>query len=223
MTEGRRLEVTSPDSLEGQNYNEPGEYSLLQAAKTRNFWLMVSMLFFTGVCVFAVLVHVVPYAIDLGITSLRAASILSLIGVLVIVGAIVIGRLSDNIGRKQALMFCVLLMAGAMLWFMVSSDLWMLYLFAAVLGFSYGGFPPPFSALMGDSFGTRHIGLIMGVVEIGWAVGGAVGPALAGYLFDITGNYILAFLLVGVIATLLAVVSTIFMRQPQRQGGLSKG
>ena len=223
LTAGNKLEVTSHNSLEEQNYNEPGEYSLLQAAKTRNFWLMVSMLFFTGVCVFAVLVHVVPYAIDLGITSLRAASILSLIGGLVIVGAVVVGRASDNIGGKRALMICVLLMAGAMLWLMVSSDLWMLYLFAAILGFSYGGFPPPFTALMGDSFGTRHIGLVMGVIEIGWAAGGAVGPALAGYLFDITGNYILAFFLVGVIATLLAVVSTIFMKQPQGQESLSNG
>ena len=181
------------------------------------------MWFFTGVCAFIPIAHVVPYAIDLGITSMQAASILSLSGGLTIVGALVAGKVSDNIGRKQATMICVLLMAGAMLWLIVSSNLWMFYLFAVVFGFSYGGFAPPLSALMGDSFGTRHIGLIMGVVEIGWAVGGAVGPALAGYLFDITGNYILAFLLVGVIATLLAVVSTIFMRQPQRQGGLSNG
>ncbi|MFC1995838.1 MFS transporter [Chloroflexota bacterium] len=217
MPEGRRLEVTSPDSLEGQNYNEAVDFSLLQAVKTRNFWLIGSVWFFFGVCVFVVIAHVVPYAIDLGITSLRAASILSLIGGLTIVGALIAGKVSDNIGRKQATMICVLLMAGAMLLLIVSSDLWMLYLFAIVFGFSYGGVAPPLSALMGDSFGTRHIGLIMGVVELGWGAGCAVGPASAGYLFDITGSYTLAFLM-GMIAMLIGAVSIICMRQPQRQG-----
>ncbi|MFC2047603.1 MFS transporter [Chloroflexota bacterium] len=215
LPEGGRLEVASHNSLEGQNYKVAAELSLPQAVKTRNFWLIGSVLFFTGVCSFAVIAHVVPYAIDLGITSMRAASILSLIGGLTIVGALIAGKVSDNIGRKQATMVCVLLMAGAMLWLIVSSDLWMFYLFAVFFGFSYGGFAPPLMALMGDNFGTRHIGLIMGVLEIGWGVGGAFGPALAGYLFDITGNYIFAFFLVGVVALLIGAVSIIFMRQPQ--------
>ncbi len=217
LPEGERLKVTSLNSPERQNNNEPGEFSLLQAAKTRNFWLIFSLWFLGGSCVFTVMAHVVPYAIDLGITSLRAASILSLIGGIFILGALLIGRVSDSIGRKQACMICALLMAGAMLWLIGSSSLWMLYLFAIVFGFSYGGIYVPLTALIGDSFGTRHIGLIMGVIEIGWGVGGALGPALAGYLFDITGNYVLAFFLVGVIAMLLAAVAIIFLRTPKRQ------
>ena len=215
--EDEKLEVADFNSPRIKNTNELGGYSLFQAVKTRNFWLICSVWFFTGVCVFIVMAHIVPHAIDLGITSLRAASILSLIGGFMIVGALLVGKVSDNIGRKQATMICVLLMAGTMLWLIVSSNLWMFYLFAVVFGFSYGGFAPPLSALMGDSFGTDHIGLIMGVIEIGWGAGCAVGPALAGYLFDVTGNYVIAFL-TGTIAMLIGAVSIIFMRQFQRQG-----
>jgi len=214
---GERLKVTSLNSAEGQHYNEPGEFSLLQAAKARNFWLIFSLWFLGGACAFTVVAHVVPYAIDLGVTSLRAASILSLIGGMFIPGSLLIGRVSDSIGRKQACMICALLMVGAMLWLIVSSNLWMLYLFAIVFGFSYGGIYPPLTALIGDSFGVRNIGLIMGVIEIGWGAGGAFGPAVAGYLFDITGNYVLAFFLMGVMAMLLAAVAIIFLRTPKGQ------
>ena len=214
--EDGRLEVVSHNAAEGQNHSEAGGLSLLQATKTRNFWLIGAVWFFSGVCIFMPMAHVVPYAIDVGITSLRAASILSLIGGLTIVGALVVGKVSDNMGGKRSTMVCSLLMAGAMAWLIVSSDLWMFYLFAVVFGFSYGGFSPPLTALMGDSFGTRHIGLIMGVIEIGWGAGGALGPALAGYLFDINSNYDLAFL-TGMIAMLIGAASIVFMRQPQSQ------
>ncbi|MFC1995841.1 MFS transporter [Chloroflexota bacterium] len=216
LPEGEKLAAINLNSLERQNYNELAGLSLFQAAKTSNFWLFCLIRFLFAGSTYAVLTHIVPHAIDLGITSLRAALILSLIGGLTIVGALVIGRISDSIGRKKATMIGVLLMVGAMLWLIVSSDLWMLYLFAILWGFSYGGISSPLMALIGDTFGVRNIGLIMGVIDISWGVGGAFGPAITGYLFDVTGSYVLAFFLTGVIAMLLTAVAIIFLRTPKR-------
>ncbi|MFC2046729.1 MFS transporter, partial [Chloroflexota bacterium] len=58
LPEGERLEVTNHNLLEGQNYNEAVDFSLLQAVKTRNFWLIGSVWFFTGVCAFIPIAHV---------------------------------------------------------------------------------------------------------------------------------------------------------------------
>jgi len=166
--------------------------------------------------------HIVPHAIDSGITPIRAASILSLTSALGIPGRVLIGKVSDTFGWKQAAIGCNLLMAGAMLFLMQPSNPLMFYLFAVIFGFSQGGAGPPVVAQFGNIFGLRNIGLIMGTLSAGWALGAALGPASGGYIFDISGNYTPA-LLVGMAAPLAAAVLTILLRAPTtspRDGGL---
>jgi len=192
-------DATKPGAHESQGL------SLLTAARTKNLWLILSIQFLQAFCIFLVMTHIVPHAIDLGITATQAASILSLIGGTIILGRISIGRVSDSIGRKRAVMICTLLMTGAMMWLIGSSNLWMLYLFAIVFGFAYGGSSPPIYTLAADIFGLRYIGVIMAVLGTGWFAGGAIGPAFAGYVFDISGSYTPAFL-AGMTAMLLVAV-----------------
>jgi MFS family permease len=49
------------------------------------------------------------------------------------------------------------------------------------------------SAIPADTFSGPHLGAILGVVQAGGGLGGAIGPFLGGWLFDVTGNYRLAF------------------------------
>ena len=93
--------------------------------------------------------------------------------------------------------------------------MWMLYLFGIIFGLSFGGLDPPLIALIGDVFGMRHIGVIIGVLVVGWNSGAAIGPVLAGYIFDVSGNYAFAFL-AGMIAMLIAAVLILLVTQPKR-------
>ena len=97
-----------------------------------------------------------------------------------------------------------LLIWTTMWWLLASSNLGMLFGFAIAFGFAFGATGPLNAGLIGDCFGLRHVGLIMGVIEIGWASGAAFGPAFAGYVFDIGGSYSFAFLGGGVAALLAA-------------------
>jgi len=196
-----------------QDRSEMGAFSLLQASKSKSFWLFFFIWFLNSFCAYIVMAHVVRHAIDLGITSMQAALTLSIIGGSGVLGRLLMGRVSDSLGRKQAAVIGTLLMAGAMLWLTGSSSLWMLYLFAIIFGFSYGGLVPPITALIGDIFGMPHIGVILGVLEVGWASGAALGPVFAGYVFDITGNYDFAFS-AGMIAMLIATALVLFVRPP---------
>jgi len=207
-------EVVALSDVGEQHYDEPGGFSLLQATKTRSFWLLILILFLLSSCAYAVITHIVPHAIDLGIAPIEAASLVSFIGIGSVVGRVVMGRVSDSIGEKQAFLICASLMAGAMLLLTRSSDLWMLYLFTAVFGFAFGAVAPLNAALIGGGFGLRHVGIIMGVTGIGWEVGAAAGPALAGYIFDTGGSYAPAFW-GGVATTLMAAVLTFFLRMPK--------
>ncbi|MFC2014020.1 MFS transporter, partial [Chloroflexota bacterium] len=59
--------------------------------------------------------------------------------------------------------------------------------------------------LIGDTFGLRNIGVIMGATNVAWGIGSAVGPAVGGIIFDASGNYSVAFLS-GAIATFITAV-----------------
>jgi len=203
----------SISSPEQHDHSTAGEFSLLQAAKSRNFWLPFSIWFVNSFCLYMVMAHIVRHAIDLDMAPMQAALTLSIIGGAGVLGRLLMGKVSDSIGRKRASMLCALLMAGAMLWLIGAYNLWMLYLFAIIFGFFYGGLVPLLTALIGDIFGMRHIGIILGVLEVGWASGAALGPVFAGYIFDATGNYVPAFL-AGMIAMLIAAVLIPFIRTP---------
>jgi MFS family permease len=64
---------------------------------------------------------------------------------------------------------------------------------------------------MADYFGLLNFGSILGVLDIGWAIGSAIGPLVGGLIYDINGSYFSAFLL-GSIAMALVVLLISFFR-----------
>lgn len=177
--------------------------SLREAIRTRNLWLLLAMWMLITFGTFMVVTHVVRYAQDTGIPPLTAATILSTIGAASIAGRITMGALSDRIGTRIALTICVVSQAILILWLTTLSDVWEFYLFALLFGFVYAGAIPLFPAITGELFGLGHMGLIFAFVTLGGGIGGALGPLLAGYIFDTTGRYSTAFL----IAASLSMIS----------------
>lgn len=170
------------------------EFSLLGASRTRSFWLFASIWLLNAFCYFLVIIHIVPHATDIGIPAMEAATVLSLIGASFVAGRLLMGRVSDSIGRKKAAITCALLAAIAMIWLIWSQDLLMLYIFGVVFGFSSGGLDTSMAALIGDTFGMRSIGMIMGALQVTWGLGMVIGPAIGGLVFDVSNSYFIAFL-----------------------------
>ena len=71
--------------------------------------------------------------------------------------------------------------------------IWAIYLYAALLGLGYSVTASLIPAMVSDRFSGRHFGAIVGLGLLGSAAGSAFGPWMAGYLFDRTGGYGLAF------------------------------
>jgi MFS family permease len=160
-----------------------------------------------------VLTHLVPHAMDLGISSMKASTIVTSLGIAIIFGRLFVGRLSSAVSLKRAAIASSLFMTGAMLLLAGGKNSWLLYLFAAVFGLSFGGLDPPVTVLIGNVFGLSHIGIIIGVLTAGFAAGAAVGPALAGYIFDVSGKYSFAFL-ISAVSMLMVALSTFLVREP---------
>ena len=72
------------------------------------------------------------------------------------------------------------------------------------------------SAIPADTFPGPTLGAILGVVQAGSGVGGAIGPFLGGWLFDVTGNYLMAFTAAAIAVAGSAVAAWVAAR-PKRQ------
>ena len=128
------------------------------------------------------------------------------------------GRISDSVGRKATSITCALSLAGAIIWLMYSKDLWMFYLFAVVFGFFFGGFDASTTALIGDIFGLRSIGIIMGIMAGAWSLGAAIGPFIGGLVYDISNDYSIAFSM----CAAAMVMVTLFLALIKRKVGLDR-
>jgi MFS family permease len=168
--------------------------SLKEATSTRQFWLIFSMFFCLGFCMFTMLVHIVPYATDLGFSAASAANILATVGGVGVIGRVVLGNVADRIGNRQVFIIGFVLMAAALFWLVPATEAWALYLFAAVFGFASAGCATSESPLVAEFFGLRSHGFILGVDNLGYCIGASVGSFLGGYIFDVTSSYHLAFL-----------------------------
>ena len=191
---------------------QTADLSLLQTFRTRSFWLVIFIWILMAFCMLLVLTHIVPHATDIGFSAVEAAAILSLIGGTRAVGMVLMGGVADRIGRKKTAIVCTLFQAGAMVWLIWAQDLWMLYLFAIVYGLANGGLLSSITALLGDTFGLGKIGSILGVLDVGWAIGAATGPFVGGVIFDINNSYSVTFLL-GAAAMATVALLIVLIRQ----------
>lgn len=76
----------------------------------------------------------------------------------------------------------------------------MLYGFAVLYGLSHGGFFTLISPMLAQLFGTVSHGAIFGIILASAAVGGAIGPVMAGRIFDVTGSYGTPFLIISALS-----------------------
>lgn len=192
-------------------------FSLREALGTRQFWLLVVATLSFTMSEGTVLVHIVPHAVGLGISTAKAALILTVIGGISIGGRVVMGTAGDRIGNKLAWFICLALVSISLFWLLIAKELWLLYLFAVVFGFGYGGLSVLLSPMVAEYFGLSSHGVIFGVViMLGGTAGMAIGPVIAGHIFDVTESYQLAFLIYAAL-TVIGLILSLFLG-PDRLG-----
>jgi len=201
----------------GGNLHARGS-SFHQAMGSWQLWVLFSILFCFGYCLHNVIAHIANHVTDLGYSAAVGAAVLSVVGGLSIAGRIATGSITDRLGSKPPLIVNLILMAAAFFWLLAAGELWMFYLFAVVLGFAYGGLAAMESPIVAELFGLSSHGVIMGVASFGYTLGGAVGPLVAGGIFDAFGDYQIAFLVCAVVAV-LGIILAWRLKPPLGQGG----
>lgn len=156
-------------------------------------WRLRGAILCCCICMSIPLVHVVAYAQDLGIPKMAAASILAVIGATGFGARIAMGFVSDRIGGRATLLLCSVLQTSGVVGLLLSRNLVPLYLAAALFGVGYGGILPQYAIITRDVMGSRAIARIFGTISMFGTGGMAIGGALGGYLFDLSGTYLIPF------------------------------
>jgi OFA family oxalate/formate antiporter-like MFS transporter len=203
-TSGKRVE----DGEEAATYAgaTPGGMTLRQAMRTSSFWLLFMGFVLIVVALYGVMLHQVPFATDRGISESLAAWSVTVTGATSIAGRFFFGWLSDRTLEKKKALYpaCAVLIVSIIILIFVR-EVWSLMLFAAVFGFGFAAYGPVIPGVCAEVFGKANMGAIFGVVTTGGALGGAAGPYVTGFIFDVTGTYFWAWIL-GLVCVLVSTV-----------------
>lgn len=170
-------------------------WTLAQARRTRVFWALLLCFYFFPASNQVFHIHLVAYLTDLGLDKLSAAFVLSLAGLCSIAGRLMFGVLTDRYGGIVAtqLSFAFSVLGVVLILLPNATSMLMLYLFAVVFGLSLGSRGVTLGSLAANTFPGPEFGVIYGWITSGQLIGGALGPWLAGHIFDQTGSYHMAF------------------------------
>jgi len=190
--------------------------SIKEAFKdTRMLLIALSFLFFFfGIQI--VMVHLVNYATDTGIDPLISATFISVIGAVSIAGRLSVGLGADRIGIINSLLLTRGFLVLSFLLLLFTNSTWSFYMFAVLFSIPYGGEITQIPLVIGRYFGTRSMATLMGVNVFVVTIGGALGPWLAGKIFDLTGSYDWAFI-AGAVAAVFSVGMVLLLRNQDRQ------
>jgi MFS family permease len=163
---------------------------------------------------------VVPYATDVGISATAAALIMTVSSIGGVAGTLLAWMMAGKFGYRWTLVLLTALNAVALVLFVLAGSTWVFYVLAVLVGFAFSAIVPVRMGVTPPLFGLRAIGTLLGLAALAFSIGAIAGPFLAGYIFDSTGGYDLAFLIFGVLL-LIGTIALCFLRAPHasRQSG----
>jgi len=193
----------------------PGaEYTIGEVMRTPQFAAIAFTHFACCAAHSGPIFHMVTHAIDRGVATMAAATVLSAAGLASFTGRIICGIFADRVGAKRTLVVGLALQAFAIALYLLGDGLAGFYALALVFGFSYGGVMPLYAILVREYFGDRIMGTAFGAVSMVATLGMAVGPWVGGALYDTYGSY--AWMFAGSAAIGLGAVAIATTFRPPR-------
>jgi len=193
------------------------DWTLSRAVRTARFWWLALGYFCALYIWYAVQVHQTKYLLDIGFSPGVAVWALGVVSLLGIPGQIVLGHLSDRLGREwiwttSCLGFAICY--AALIALAHVPTLMLVYVVVLAQGALGYGLTSILGAVVVEIFQGKHYGSIFGSVMLAGLAGGASGPWITGLLHDLSGNYTIAFA-IGIGVSGLSAVA-IWMASPRK-------
>lgn len=192
--------------------------SLRSALADRRLWLLEAGWFLTGLVFMMVTVHCVPFARDQGLPLERASFLLTAYGFGSAAGRLLSGVIADRFGTSTTMYGCVGVQALALGVLVGGPPAWGLAVALVAFGVGAAGADMATVKVVPEVFGLAALASVMSVLSLGWRSGAALGPAGAGFLYDLTRSYTIPF----AAGLVLLALSAFLFRLVTRSAGSSR-
>jgi predicted MFS family arabinose efflux permease len=209
------LLLALPRRLEqGAAETRNGGLSVREAARTRPFWVLLAIYAICGFDDFFVSTHVVAFAQDRGLGSLLAGNLLAFMGLTGLLGLVATALFSDRIGPAwtSAAAFAARVAVFALI--AVDQSPVSIAAFALVFGATFLVTAPMTVLFVRDHLGMKHLGALTGLVTMVHQIFGGIGAWGGAVLFDATGTYDAAFVLMLMLSAAALGLSLLLLSHP---------
>ncbi|KPJ53502.1 MAG: hypothetical protein AMJ37_01330 [Dehalococcoidia bacterium DG_18] len=201
-------------STSTQNAQVGTSWTLSGALRTKNFWLIVGGFTLAYFGTAAVITHAIPCFQDMGVSPQLAATMLATVTGISILSRVAAGYFADRVSVRYITIFAFLLQLLGLVILLEAASTATLWAFVVVFGLAIGAMFAMEPLVVSRYFGLASFGAIYGGLWALEAAGWAGGAPLAGYIFDVTGSYDLAFIMF--IAITFLAMALIFLLRPAR-------
>lgn len=183
--------IENKQRVKGENTQsiELQGYTLNEVKKTKIFWIFIVAIILLGIVFAGVQMHIPNYMESIGHSAAFASIITSTVAIVGITSNVIIGTILEKSGLKKGMVIVGVFMIMAIVCLLLGKLSAFAVLFAVLFGMFAAIAAMGPSYLTSEMFGKKDYGLILGIVMMFFQLGGALGPALSGVIFDITGEY----------------------------------
>ncbi len=204
VRDGRRHVRSEDNGDKSKKLRDQKVWTWQELVQSKAFWT-TGLIFGPMMCVYmAIMVHLFGHVVANGFSTEQAAFVVSVVALFSLVGKPMIGFSADFLGARATIWISLGLQGSALILFAISNELWLFVFAAALHGLGYAALSPMRTFVLAENIGIGSLGASLGLlrwVEMPFAV--SASP-LAGFIFDATGSYSAAFL---VLAGLIAIAA----------------
>ena len=193
----------------------PQPLTLKQALSSRPYLLLVGIYTICGFQDFFVAFHIVAFAQDQGVGDVLAGNLLAWMGVMGLLGVLVAGVMADAFGASRPTALCFVMRIGIFALILVFQNTPAILVFGLLYGFTFLITAPLTVVFLSNIYGPHRLGTLTGTVSMIHQIMGGLGALAGGWIYDQTGAYDIAFVLM-LALSLLATAFTLIVREPLR-------
>ncbi len=179
-----------PAGSNNQDNKQTSSEALREAFTNKSFIFLTLGFFVCGWHIALVATHIPKYMMDKGMPDWTAAMILALVGVFNMIGTLGSGYLATRYSKKKVLSAIYLLRGVSLIYFLfLPPSIFNSVVFGVTFGLLWLSTVPPTNGLVGHIFGTKHLGLLYGIVFVSHQIGSFLGAYLGGVFYEMYGNF----------------------------------
>ena len=204
-------DTITPASPDGGPAPQP--LTLKQALTSQPFLLLVGIYAICGIQDFFVATHIVAFAQDQGVGDVLAGNLLAWMGVMGLLGVFTAGVMADALGASRPTALCFVMRIGIFALILPFQNTPVILIFGLLYGFTFLITAPLTVVFLSNIYGPHRLGTLTGTVSMIHQIAGGLGAFVGGWIYDISGAYDAAFVLM-LALSLAATVLTLAVREP---------